>query len=114
MFCRKLAIAALVSVILLGLMGCPGRTSISNITRDPGHYAGRELTVAGHVSDSYGALGAGVFQIDDGTGTIWVYSGSYGVPSNGAKVAVTGRIEQGFSFGGRSFATILRETQPRH
>jgi hypothetical protein len=27
---------------------------------------------------------------------------------------VTGRIEQGFSFGGRSFATIMRETQPRH
>ena len=95
-------------------MGCPTHTSIANITRDPGHFAGKDVTVAGHVSDSFGALGAGVFQIDDGTGTIWVYSGSYGVPSNGAKVAVTGRIEQGFSFGGRSFATILRETQPRH
>ena len=32
----------------------------------------------------------------------------------GAKVAVTGRIEEGFSVGGRNFATILRETERRH
>jgi len=38
----------------------------------------------------------------------------YGVPGREAKLAVTGRIEQGFSFGGRSFATILRETERRH
>ncbi|PYX87029.1 MAG: hypothetical protein DMG68_13195 [Acidobacteria bacterium] len=113
MHARKLLLAAFV-IFGFVLVGCPTHTSIANITRDPGHFAGKDVTVAGHVSDSFGALGAGVFQIDDGTGTIWVYSGSYGVPSNGAKVAVTGRIEQGFSFGGRSFATILRETQPRH
>lgn len=111
---RNLIIAAVITVMLVGLLACPGRTSISNITRDPARYSGRDVTVAGHVSDSFGALGAGVFQVDDGTGTIWVYSGSYGVPSNGAKVAVTGRIQQGFSFGGRSFATILRQSQPRH
>jgi hypothetical protein len=29
-------------------------------------------------------------------------------------VAVTGRIEQGFAFAGRNFATILRETERRH
>jgi hypothetical protein len=55
-----------------------------------------------------------MFQIDDGSGTMWVYSQNYGVPGNGSKVAVTGRISQGFSFGGRSFAIILRQSQPRH
>ena len=39
---------------------------------------------------------------------------SLGVPGNNTRVAVTGRIEQGFNFGGRSFGTILRETQRRH
>jgi hypothetical protein len=43
-----------------------------------------------------------------------VYSQGYGVPSGGAKVGVTGRISQGFSFGGRTFAVILRETERRH
>ncbi|HEY1272726.1 MAG TPA: hypothetical protein VGF08_12100 [Terriglobales bacterium] len=105
--------AAILAATLV-LLGCPPRASISQINRDPGKYAGKEVTIAGHVSDSFGALGKGVFQVNDGTGTMWVFSDTYGVPSNGAKIAVTGRIEQGFSFGGRSFATILKETQPRH
>jgi hypothetical protein len=107
----------LLPALLMGILclaGCPTRTSISEINRDPGHFRGKEVTIAGRVSDSFGALSTGVFQIDDGTGTMWVYSQNYGVPSNGAKVAVTGRLEQGFSFGGRNFATILRETQSRH
>jgi hypothetical protein len=55
-----------------------------------------------------------MFQVDDGSGSMWVYSQNYGVPGNGSKVAVTGRLSQGFSFGGRSFAIILRQTQARH
>jgi hypothetical protein len=59
-------------------------------------------------------MGNGVFQVDDGTGRIWVFSQNFGVPGNGAKVAVTGRVEQGFSFGGKSYGVIVRETQQRH
>lgn len=99
---------------ILLLAGCPTRTSIAKINQDPGRFVGKEVTVAGHVSGAFGALGSGIFQLDDGTGSIWVYSQNYGVPGNGAKLAVTGRIEQGFNFGGRNFATILKETQRRH
>jgi hypothetical protein len=98
----------------LVVVGCPPRSSIAQITRDPGRYTGKEATIAGKVVDSYGALGRGMFQVNDGTGTLWVYSNGFGVPNNGLKVIVTGRVQQGFSFGGRSFATILSETQPRH
>lgn len=98
----------------IALAGCPPRTTIANINRDPGRYANREVSIAGRVTDSFGALGNGVFQIDDGTGTMWVFSQGFGVPGNGAKVAVTGVISQGFSFGGRSFATILKQTERRH
>jgi len=110
----KVLTALLLACGSLLLAGCPTRTSIANINRDPGRFAGREVTIAGRVTSSFGALGSGVFQIDDGTGTMWVFSQSFGVPGDGARVATTGRIEQGFSFGGRSFATILRETQRRH
>src|SRR5690242_8862671 len=111
---NRIGLAALVMTFAMCLAGCPPRVKIADINRDPGKYAGKEISIAGRVSSSFGALGAGIYQIDDGTGTMWVYSQNFGVPSNGAKVAVTGRIEQGFSFGGRSFATILRETQARH
>lgn len=110
----RVAFAITLVVGILLLAGCPTRTSIANINRDPGHFAGREVTIAGHVSEAFGALGNGVFQIDDGSGRMWVYSQNYGVPGNGSKVAVTGRVEQGFAFGGRSFGVILRETERRH
>jgi len=110
----KTVAVAVVMVTMLLLAACPPRVSVANINRDPGRYLDRDISIAGRVSNSFGAMGAGVYEIDDGTGTIWVYSQNYGVPGNGAKVAVTGRISQGFSFGGRSFAVVLRETERRH
>jgi hypothetical protein len=59
-------------------------------------------------------MGVGVFEIDDGTGRMWVYSKKFGVPGNESKIAVTGVIQQGFSIAGRNFATILYETRRQH
>jgi hypothetical protein len=95
------------------LAGCPPRVSIAKLNQDPGSYAGKEISIAGRVTDSFGAMGRGAFQVDDGSGVLWVVTGHYGVPENGAKVAMTGHIEQGFSFGGRNFAVILHETERR-
>jgi RecJ-like exonuclease len=110
----RLTIVPLMLFITMLLAACPPRTSIEKLDRNPGRYAGKEVTIAGRVTDSFGALGRGVFQIDDGTGTMWVLAGQYGLPASGAKVAVTGHVEQGFSLAGRNFATILRETERRH
>jgi hypothetical protein len=110
----KLSLVLLLIAGTLILAGCPSRTSIAKINRDPGRYAGREVAVGGRVSNSFGVLGSGVYQIEDGTGELWVFSSRYGVPSNGAKVGVRGIISQGFSFGGRSFAIVLKETERRH
>ena len=104
-------IAAVGALVLM--VGCPTQTSIADINKDPGRFAGKDVSIHGSVSDSFGALGNGVFQIDDGTGRMWVYSQNFGVPGNGSKVAVTGRIEQGFAFGGRTFGVVLRETEAR-
>jgi hypothetical protein len=104
----------LLSLAGLLLAGCPHRESIAKINQDPARYAGKEIAIAGRVTDSFGAMGTGVFQIDDGTGTMWVFSKGYGVPGGGAKLAVRGVIQQGFAFAGRNFATILLETERRH
>lgn len=110
----RLLAAVVVVAVMLSLVGCPSRTSIAEITRDPGKYAGQEITVAGTASDAFGAMGNGIFRVEDGSGSIWVFSQNFGTPGNGAKVAVTGRVEQGFSFGGKNYGVILRETQQRH
>lgn len=106
--------ALLVVISGVFLTACPPRRTIAEINRDPARYAGKDITIAGRVTNSFGAMGTGVFELDDGTGRMWVYSQSYGVPGKDAKVAVTGRIQQGFSIGGRSFATILHESERRH
>jgi hypothetical protein len=111
---KRFLLTSLLSIGILLLVACPPRERIAKINRDPGRYAGKEVTIAGRVVDSYGALGHGAFLVDDGTGSMWVLAGQYGVPGAGAKLAVTGRIEQGFTLGGRNFATILRETERRH
>ena len=95
------------------LVACPPRRSIESINRDPARFHDREVTVAGRVTNSFDVMGVAAFEIDDGTGRLWVYSNKFGVPGNESKVAVTGTIQQGFSLGGRNFATILRETR-RH
>ena len=111
---QKFAFTASLAIATLSLAGCPSPTSIADINRDPGKYAGKEITIAGTASDSFGAMGNGIFRVEDGSGNIWVFSQNFGTPGNGAKVAVTGRVEQGFSFGGKSYGVILRETQQRH
>jgi hypothetical protein len=93
------------------LAACPARHSIESINRDPARFHDHEVTVAGRVVNSFDVMGVAAFEIDDGTGRLWVYSNKFGVPGNESKVAVTGTIQQGFSLGGRNFGTILRETR---
>jgi hypothetical protein len=103
---------ALLSLMLLA--GCPQHTSIGNLTARSGYYMGKEVGVAGTVVSSFGLLGQGAFEIDDGTGRIWVLSNGYGVPNKGARVGVAGRFTSGVSFGGRSFAAAIEQTHRPH
>jgi len=111
----RVVAAVLLMAGTLFLAGCPERTDIGRINSDPSRYNGKEVAIAGHVTNSFGALGTGVFEIDDGTGRMWVFSERYGVPGRGERrIGVVGRIEQGVTVGGRHFALVLRETERRH
>ena len=103
------------SFLLVGtylFTACPSRVSISKINADPGRYQNKEVGITGRVGDSYGFMGTGAYELSDGTGSIWVVTKS-GVPSRGSKIGAKGRVQTGFSFGGRSFGTILEETDRR-
>lgn len=94
------------------LTACPSQTNISKINADPDRYRGKEVGIAGTVTNSYGAMGAGAYEIDDGTGRIWVATRN-GVPSRGARVGAKGYVHNGFNFAGRSFGTVMEETDRR-
>jgi hypothetical protein len=91
---------------------CPQRESISKINADPGRYRNKEVSVAGRVTDSYGLLNMGVYEIDDGTGRLMVVT-QRGIPSRGSMVGARGRIYTGASYGGRSFGTVMEEKDRR-
>ena len=103
-------LALLLGTVLLS--ACPSQTNISKINADPDRYRGKEVGIAGRVTDSYGFAGAGAYEIDDGTGRIWVAT-KHGVPSRGSQVGAKGYVHNGFSFNGRSFGTVMEETDRR-
>jgi hypothetical protein len=107
---RLIAVAFIFTATIF-LAACPSRESIESINRDPARFHDHEVTIAGRVVNSFDVMGVAAFEIDDGTGRLWVYSNKFGIPANESKAAVTGTIQQGFSLGGRNFAMILRETR---
>jgi hypothetical protein len=109
---RKIGPASLLLAAVLLLTACPSQTTISKINADPARYRNKEVAIVGTVRDSYGALGQGAYELDDGTGRIWVVT-RRGVPSRGARVGAKGRVYTGFNYGGRNYGTVLEESGRR-
>lgn len=96
----------------LMLTACPSRTTISKINADPGRYHNKEVAVVGRVTNSYGILDRGVYEIDDGTGRMWVVT-TRGVPSKGTRVGVKGYVYPSLNVGIKNFGVGMEETDRR-
>jgi hypothetical protein len=114
----KIFAITLISLAALIAAGCPARRTIADLERNPGKYNGKDVTVAGVVRSSYGGsipgtgIGGGIYEIDDGTGTIWVVAQG-GVPNKGAEIAVSGMYGNVATWGGKNYGTGIQETE-RH
>jgi hypothetical protein len=107
---RRTTLVVVACVLTLLLTACE-RQKIGDITSDPGRFQDKEVSVAGQVTGfSIGALNMGLYQIDDGTGKLYVLSESRGAPTKGAYVGVKGKVMPTFTFLGKNYATVLRET----
>jgi hypothetical protein len=88
----------LVLVFALAMIGCEQK-SINEIRANPSQYANKDVSVVGNVTRSYSVLGRGAYEVDDGTGKLWIVS-EKGVPREGARIAVKGTIRDGYNLGG--------------
>ena len=93
----------------LSLMGCPSQTTIGKINDNPARYRNKEVLIVGTVTNSFGALGQGAYELSDETGKIWVVT-QRGVPGKGARVGAVGKYVQGLNWFGRNYASALQET----
>ena len=92
-------LAGLLTALMLGIVlsGC-GATTINHVLADPSRYANKDVTVGGRVVKSAYVLGRGAYQIDDGSGTLWVVT-KRGAPREGAKVSVKGKVRDVMNLG---------------
>jgi hypothetical protein len=110
---RILAFLLVVTAAVLAA-GCPQRTSIADIERNPSKHANKEVVITGVVKDSYGlsvpgtTMRGGVYKVDDGTGSIWVVTDRT-VPTKGAEVGVRGTVGNGISWNGRNYGLGMYE-----
>jgi hypothetical protein len=94
----RTGVLLVLAAMSLLLAACEQKT-INQILAEPNRYANRDVGVLGTVVQSYSVLGRGAYQIEDGTGKLWVISDK-GVPRKGARVGVKGKIKDGFDLGG--------------
>src|SRR6476620_2642439 len=106
---KCISLAALAGAIVLA--GC-GSVQIGRINSDPSRYRNQTVHVPGTVVNSVGLLNTGGYQIEDGTGKIYVISRTGG-PSRGSRVSVTGTVMPGAQVLGTTVGAAIREESHR-
>lgn len=100
--------------LFLGLLVlyCAATVRIGDIKNSPDRFHNKTVTLSGTVDETIllPILGVGVYQLNDGTGEMWVKPGE-DLPAKGDRVTVTGTIKVGLIISGRSFGMILIESK---
>lgn len=100
--------ASVVVGMTVTLAACSRTIHIRDLLDRPQEYNGKTVQIEGTVTQSAGVLGTGAFEIDDGTGKIYVIAQGQGIPREGARTKARGRFESVFSFLGRTMAAIVQ------
>jgi membrane protein implicated in regulation of membrane protease activity len=91
---NRLKQVALVFLLSVVAASC-GAKSINQVLADPAKYRNQTVTVHGTVDESVSVLGRGAYRITDGDQSLWVVTNTGG-PRKGARVNVTGRVQEGY------------------
>ena len=83
---------------------------ISEINDKPHKYQDKRVLIRGEVTETFSVpfVQKGAYQVDDGTGRIWVISPE-STPFRGEAVTVKGEVKTSFTIFDRSFGTVIVE-----
>src|SRR5262245_65898517 len=98
----------MLGLMLLGMNACSNAIHIKDLLDKPQEYDGKTVKVKGTVTQSVGVLGAGAYEIDDGTGKIYVVASGQGVPRSGARTTAGRRFDSRFSVLGCTMRAIVQ------
>jgi hypothetical protein len=85
-------------------------TKIADITKDPTRYRDKNVRVAGVVTNSFGVMNMGGYEIQDDTGKIYVIS-NHGVPAKDSRVVVEGKVFSGAMLAGQALGIAIQESK---
>jgi membrane protein implicated in regulation of membrane protease activity len=100
---RKWGIALVLALTLL-TAAC-GAKSINQVLADPAKYRNQSVTVHGTVDESASVFGRGAYRLSDEGQSLWVVTNG-GAPRKGARVNVTGRLQEGYDLSG--FGNVIK------
>ncbi len=88
----------LLFLLAVGVVGC-GAKSINQVLADPAKYRNQTVTVHGTVDEGAAVMGRGAYRISDAGQSLWVVTNG-GAPRKGARVNVTGHLQEGYDLSG--------------
>ena len=97
--------------VLIGILaaGC-GTKRISEILAHPEHFRDEDVAIQGMVVSSFSIAGIGAaYQVDDGTGRLWVFTRNRPAPPEHVHIYVGGRIETAVTLGQRTLGIAMHE-----
>ena len=103
MVARRLQLGCVLAMAVIAI-GC-GAKRVNDLLADPGKYRDRSVTVQGTVDQSASVMGSGAYRLVDGDQGLWVVT-TGGAPRKGARVDVTGRLQDGYDLSG--FGGVLK------
>ena len=98
-------IGAVVLLVLAAAAAACGARSINDLLADPAKYRNQTVTVRGTVDQSASVAGRGAYRLTDGDQSLWVVTAS-GAPRRGARVDVTGRLQDGYDLS--AFGNVIQ------
>ena len=107
----NIAYPSVVLVFLL-LCQCSGlmSTKIADIRNNPRHYADKEVTVSGEVTETFSLVVVKYFTLRDNTGDITIVT-QRPLPKEGERLKVKGTVRETFSIGSESLLVIVEEPE---
>ena len=103
----------LAAALLSGIAACKKEgmelSSIGSLLDDPARHDHEIVRVMGRVEEAAGALGYGLYRVNDGTGTLMVFSREGGAPRSGATVGIEGEFRSAYTFGDKTGAALVEK-----
>jgi aspartyl/asparaginyl-tRNA synthetase len=83
-------------------------TKIADIKNRPRHFAGKEVTISGEVTETFSLVVVKYFTLKDDTGEITVVT-DRPLPRAGERLTVKGVVREAFSIGSESVLVVVEE-----